>query len=145
MELRPLPKLIGTVRRERKDIFLVGLKHRSGAPRTGSTSAGLHLVKEAFCNLVRANDTGSRLNMVVTPEEARDHVTTDRDEALRGLVAMAYLRSHLTFTRSTVVAGVEGDRPALLHGKGLGLAVRSAEFSEPPFRAAPCRSPGTPS
>lgn len=43
--------------------------------------------------------------MIITPEEARYHVTTDRDEALRNLVEMAYLRSHLTFTRSTVVAG----------------------------------------
>jgi hypothetical protein len=105
MGLRPLPKLIGTVRRHRKDIFLVGFKHTSGASPDEQYVAGLHLVKEASCNLVLANDAVSRRNMVVTPEEARYHVTTDRDEALRGLVEMAYLRSHLTFTRSTVVAG----------------------------------------
>jgi hypothetical protein len=105
MELRPLPKLIGTIRRHRKDIFLVGFKHTSGATPDEQYVAGLHLVKEASCNLVQANDTVTRWNMVVTPEEARYHATTDRDEALRGLVEMAYLRSHLTFTRSTVVAG----------------------------------------
>jgi hypothetical protein len=47
--------------------------------------------------------------MIVTPEEARYHVSKtvngSRDEVLRNLVEMAYLRSHLTFTRSTVVAG----------------------------------------
>ncbi len=43
--------------------------------------------------------------MVITPEEARYHVTNNRDDALRGLVEMIKLRSHLTFTRSTVVAG----------------------------------------
>jgi hypothetical protein len=43
--------------------------------------------------------------MVITPEEARYHETTDRDVALMGLIEMTYLRSHLTFTRSTVVAG----------------------------------------
>jgi hypothetical protein len=105
MELRPVAKLIGTVRRHRKDIFLVGSKHTSGASPDEQYVAGLQLVKEASCNLVPANDTVTRWNMVATPEEARYHVTTDRDEALRGLVEMAYLRSHLTFTRSTVVAG----------------------------------------
>jgi ribulose-5-phosphate 4-epimerase/fuculose-1-phosphate aldolase len=105
MELWPVAKLIGTVRRQRKDILLVGFKHTSGASPDEQYIVGLHLVKEASCNLVLANDTVSRRNMVVTPEEARYHVTTDRDEALRGLVEMAYLRSHLTFTRSTVVAG----------------------------------------
>jgi len=65
----------------------------------------LHLVKEASANLVLANDTKTRLNIVVTPEEAKYHVTKDRQEALKGLAEMALLRSHLTFTRSTVVAG----------------------------------------
>ena len=128
MELRPLPKMIGTVRRHRKDIFLVGFKHTSGASPNEQYVAGLHLVKEASCNLVLANDTVSRLNMVVTPEEARYHVTTDRDEALRGLVEMAYLRSHLTFTRSTVVAGepVPWDSPLVpdsLREASLALGV----------------------
>lgn len=47
----------------------------------------------------------SKLNMVITPEEAKYHVTKNRTDALKGLVEMAYLRSHLTFTHSTVVAG----------------------------------------
>jgi hypothetical protein len=63
------------------------------------------LLKGASCNLVLCNDIKTRLNMVITPEEARYHETTDREEALRGLVEMAYLRSQLTFTQSTVVAG----------------------------------------
>lgn len=103
--LRPLGKLIGHLRSGRKDIFCVGFKHTNGATPEEQYIAGLSLVKEASCNLVLANDTQTRLNMVITPEEARYHVTTDREEALKGLVEMAYLRSHLTFTRSTVVAG----------------------------------------
>jgi hypothetical protein len=43
--------------------------------------------------------------MIITPEEARYHVTTDRAEALKQLVDMAWYRCQLTFTRSTVVDG----------------------------------------
>jgi len=43
--------------------------------------------------------------MIVTPEEAAYHVTTDRDLALRQLVDIAWYRSHLTFTQSTVIEG----------------------------------------
>jgi hypothetical protein len=103
--LRPLGKLIAHLRNGRKDIYSVGFKHTNGATPEEQYIAALTLIKEASCNLVLANDTQSRLNMVVTPEEAKYHVTTDRAEALKGLVEMAYLRSHLTFTRSTVVAG----------------------------------------
>lgn len=105
LRLKPAGKLISHIRRGRKDIFLVGFKHTSGATENEQYVAGLNLLKEASCNLVLANDVTTRLNMVITPEEAKYHVTTDRMKALTGLVEMAYLRSHLTFTRSTVVAG----------------------------------------
>lgn len=102
---RALPKIIRKVRQKRKDIFLVGFKQTCGATEDEQYIEGLRLCKRASCNLVLANDTGTRLNMVVSPEEARYHVTKDRMEALRGLVEMAKHRSHLTFTRSTVVQG----------------------------------------
>ena len=101
-------KVINLFRAEkdsRKDIFLVGFKTTCGATEDEQYIAGLELCKKASCNLVLANDVKTRLCMVITPEEARYHVTTNREEALRGLVEMAYLRSHLTFTRSTVIAG----------------------------------------
>lgn len=105
IHLKPTEKLIKKIRQKRKDIFLVGYKTTCGATEDEQYIAGLNLLKEASCNLVLANDTKTRLNMVITPEEARYHVTTDRWAALTGLVEMAMLRSHLTFTRSTVVAG----------------------------------------
>lgn len=105
LQLVPAPKIIKHVREGRKDIFLVGFKTTSGATADEQYLAGLQLLKEGSCNLVLANDSKTRLNMVITPEEARYHVTTNRREALRGFVEMAQLRSHLTFTRSTVVAG----------------------------------------
>ncbi len=112
LRLTPSDKLVGMFRRDsvdgrqpRKDIFLVAFKTTAGASEDEMYAAGLKLCKQASANLVLVNDVVNRLNMVVTPEEARYHVTHDREEALRGLAEMAYLRSHLTFTRSTVIAG----------------------------------------
>ncbi|HEY6019812.1 MAG TPA: class II aldolase/adducin family protein, partial [Candidatus Paceibacterota bacterium] len=101
----PADKVIKKIRKTRKDIFLVGFKTTDGVSEDEQYLAGLNLLKEASCNLVLANDVKTRINMVITPEEARYHVTTNRTEALKGLVEMALLRSHLTFTRSTIVAG----------------------------------------
>lgn len=105
LELSPADKILGTIRKKRKDIFLVGFKTTSGATEDQQYIAGLNLLKETSSNLVFANDVRTRTNMIITPEEARYHVTANRDEALKNLVEMSYLRSHLTFTRSTIVAG----------------------------------------
>ena len=105
IELSPKEKIIKEIRNGRKDIFLVGFKTTCGATQDEQYIAGLNLLKESSCNLVLANDTKTRLNMIITPEEARYHVTKNRDEVLEMLVEMAYLRSHLSFTHSTVIAG----------------------------------------
>ena len=105
MELAPASKIISSIRKNRKDIFLVGFKTTSGATEKEQYKEGLHLMKQNSINLVLANDVVTRMNMIITPEEAKYHVTNDRKEALTQLVDMAYLRSHLSFTRSTVVDG----------------------------------------
>lgn len=66
---------------------------------------GLHLLKSSSCNLVLANDTKTRVNMIITPEQARYNVTTNRFDVLKSLVEMTLARSKGTFTRSTVVPG----------------------------------------
>lgn len=105
LDMRPALKIIGEIRKGRKDIFLVGFKTTCDATRKEMYLAGLNLCKTASVNLVLVNDTKTRLNMIVTPEEAAYHETTDRQEALKNLVEMTYMRSHLTFTQSTVVSG----------------------------------------
>lgn len=105
LHLSPSQKIVSEIRRKRKDIFLVAFKTTCGATEDEQYLTGLHLLKTSSCNLVLANDTKTRNNMIITPEEARYHVSTDRDYVLKNLVEMAYLRSHLMFTRSTVVAG----------------------------------------
>lgn len=105
MQLTPTDKIINKIRKTRKDIFLVAFKTTCNATEQEQYIAGLNLLKANSCNLVLANDTGTRTNMIITPEEAKYHVTTSRTVALEKLIDMTYLRSHLTFTRSTVVAG----------------------------------------
>jgi hypothetical protein len=105
LKLKPSAKVIADVRKHRKDIFLVGFKATKGLAKQDQFNAGLELVKKASCNLVLANDLETRLNMVITPEQAPHHVTTQRQVALRGLVQMAIERSKGHFTRSEVVDG----------------------------------------
>ncbi len=104
MKLTADNKIVNTIRKIRKDIFLVSFKTTSWATEDEQYLAGLWLLKNSSSNLVLANDIKTRKNMIITPEEARYHVTTNRNEVLENLVNMVQLRSHLTFTRSTVIA-----------------------------------------
>lgn len=103
--LEPTQKIIKQIRDGRKDIFLVAFKTTCGATEQEQYLAGLDLLKKNSCNLVLANDTKTRVNMIITPEEAKYHITKDREEALKQLVDISYHRSHLSFTRATVVDG----------------------------------------
>jgi hypothetical protein len=103
--LWPADKIISKIRRERKDIFLVGFKTTCGATEDEQFLTGLHLLKSSSCNLVLANDTKTRINMIITPEQARYNVSTDRNEVLNALAKMALARADSNFTRSTVVEG----------------------------------------
>jgi hypothetical protein len=105
LELTPSEKIVRLFRKDRKDIFLVAFKQTYDATPEEQYQQGLDMLKASSANLVLANDSKTRLNMIITPEEASYCVTTNRQEALTQLVEMAHLRSHLTFTRSTVVAG----------------------------------------
>jgi len=105
MLLWPSEKIISKIRKERKDIFLVAFKTTCGATEDEQFLTGLHLLKTNSCNLVLANDTKTRVNMIITPEQARHCVTTNRDIALDMLAEMTISRSRGTFTRSKVVTG----------------------------------------
>lgn len=98
--IRNTPNSSGVVR---KDIFLVSFKATAGATGEEQYYGALHNLKRSSSNLVFANDVENHRMMVLTPEEARYHETKCRKRALRGLVEMTALRSHLTFTKSTVV------------------------------------------
>jgi ribulose-5-phosphate 4-epimerase/fuculose-1-phosphate aldolase len=103
MHLTPAEKIVNSIRKERKDIFLVAFKATTNASPEEQYAQGLRLLKDASANLVLANDTVTHHNMVIVPEEERYFETTNRDEVLNGLVKMALARKGLTFTHSTVL------------------------------------------
>jgi len=105
LAISPADKIIGKIRQKRKDIFLVGFKATTGMSEQEQYVTGLGLLKGASCNLVLANDVHEHRNMVITPEEAKYHVTKDRKTAVWGLCEMVAMRSQLHFTRSTVIEG----------------------------------------
>jgi hypothetical protein len=105
IRLTAADKIIKRIRAERKDIFLIAFKTTCYVPEDHQYSAGLHLLKENSVNIVVANDTGTRLNMIIVPEEAKYCVTEDREVVIKSLVTMVKLRHDLTFTRSTVISG----------------------------------------
>jgi hypothetical protein len=105
ISLKPTPKIIDTIRKTRKDIFLVSFKTTCGASEEEQYRAGLNMLKRSSSNLVLANDVVTRVNMIITPEEAAYHVSKNRDEVLENLIQMAHARSRLTFTRSEVLPG----------------------------------------
>lgn len=112
MSLLTNPKIISYVRKARiggqiprKDIFLVGWKATSGATSEEQYKLGLRALKMYCCNLILANDTLTKNNIIIVPEEGIYSETKDRGKVLNDLVEMAYLRSQLTFTRSTVIDG----------------------------------------
>jgi hypothetical protein len=105
MTLRPAPKLIGKIRKTRKDIFVVGFKTTTDANPGEQYAADLRLLKTNSLNLVLANDTITRRNVIIAPEETQYTPTTDRTYALNTLVEIMLSRMTNTFTRSTVVPG----------------------------------------
>jgi hypothetical protein len=105
MLLWPSQKVLGKIRKERKDIFLIAFKTTCGATEDEQFLTGLHLLKTNSCNLVLANDTKTRMNMIITPEQARYAVSMDREDALQFLVEMTLSRAKGIFTHSTVVPG----------------------------------------
>lgn len=104
LELAPSSKIVDKIRKKRKDIFLVAFKTTCNASKREMFEKGLSMMKRASCNLVFVNDIGTRTNFIITPEESSYGVEMEsRDDVLNELVQMTLLRSHLNFTRSTVV------------------------------------------
>lgn len=109
IKISPTDKIISKIRKTRKDIFLVAFKTTCGATEDEQFIAGLSLLKNNSCNLVVANDTKTRKNMIITPEQSRYCVSTDRNYMLDTLIDMTLARANGKFTRSTVIDGKSVD------------------------------------
>ena len=103
IDVTPAAKLIGSIRKVRKDILVVGFKTTTGATSDEQYATALKALKRDSINLMVANDTVTRNNMIVAPEETRYAETTDRRAMLRRLVEIMLSRLENTFTRSTVM------------------------------------------
>lgn len=95
-------------RKKRKDIFLVAVNYTYDKNNLEQYISGLNLCKKASVNLVlqyNVAKNGAENYFIITPEEAKYHESNNIDDVLLNLVDMSKLRSHLTFTRSTVISG----------------------------------------
>jgi hypothetical protein len=89
----------------RKDIFLSHVNITGGFSKEMQFCEQLDLVKKASSNLGVAYDIRTNHGMIVGPEESAYDETDNLDQLVNSAIDMAELRSHLTFTRSTVIDG----------------------------------------
>jgi len=97
--LSPSEKIISKIRRKRPDIFLVGFKTTTDKSSDEQFLIALKMMKSSKCNLVLANDTVTRNNMIITPEETIYSETTDRKLVISELCKMIEMRNSLTYHR----------------------------------------------
>lgn len=87
MMLSPAEKVIRWVKEDREDIFLVGFKTTCGETEDKQFDAGFGLLRDSSADLILANDTRTRVNMII--HEKGSYITKDREEALVKLVDTA--------------------------------------------------------
>ena len=100
LELTPTEKIIRNIRVKRPDIFLVGFKTTTNKSSEEQFYIGLKMMKQSKCNLVLANDTVTRNNLIITPEESIYSNTINREDALNELVEMYTSRLDATYNRT---------------------------------------------
>ncbi len=103
MHLTPSEKIIGIIRKERKDVFAVGFKTTSFEEEGVLYTKALRLLKQNSLNLVFGNDIGNKKQCIVAPEESRYAHELTREGALQMLVKMSLSRMQNSFTRSTLI------------------------------------------
>lgn len=93
------------IRDKRKDIFLSVIHLTNRLSKQKMYEVGLSICKQGSANLVLVSDSHYNWNMIVTPEEAAYHESDNLLDCITNLVDIAYYRSHLTFTQSSVLEG----------------------------------------
>ncbi|MBK3779975.1 phosphopantothenoylcysteine decarboxylase [Paraburkholderia aspalathi] len=80
MALEPTPKLLSAIKVIRPDLFLVGFKTTAGADEDGQRDAALRQIQETGADLVLANDTVTRSNLLFDAKGIR--LKGSRDDVL---------------------------------------------------------------
>lgn len=104
------PELL-TLRKERKDLYVVAVLKDWSLDQEEAFLAGLRLLKENSINLVFF--WGAEFTMIITPEQSR--YTDHFGKSLLLVIEMALARAEGTFARTNVVPGnlVEWDHPGI--------------------------------
>lgn len=92
MVLTPAEKIVPHIKEERPDIFLIAFKTTAGKGEDVQAQKASALLRQSHADLVLANDTVTRTNMIVTPEGTVEFTGTDRQAALKALVDIACAR-----------------------------------------------------
>lgn len=103
LTLTPTNKIISKIRKQRPDIFLVGFKTTTNKTSDEQFLIGLKMMKSVKCNLVLANDTVTRNNIIITAEESIYGNSTNREEVIKELVDMTKSRSIGTYNSSIFI------------------------------------------
>lgn len=103
LTLTPTNKIISKIRKQRPDIFLVGFKTTTNKTPDEQFLIGLKMMKSVKCNLVLANDTVTRNNIIITAEESIYGNSTNREEVIKELVDMTKSRSNGTYNSSVFI------------------------------------------
>jgi hypothetical protein len=84
------PKIIGKIREDRDDIYVVGFKTTCGiGSKDEMYQKGCELLKKSKCNLVLVNDTKLRVNMIINEKREELFYNTDRELSLGFLTKYA--------------------------------------------------------
>lgn len=93
MVLTPARKVVSRVKAARPDLLLVVFKTTTHADQAEQQARAVELLAESGADLALANDTGTRLNLIVAADGQALLATADRDQALACLVALACERA----------------------------------------------------
>ena len=86
MALTPSKKIIATIKNQRPDMFLVGFKTTTEHSPAEQTEAALRMGQGSRCDLIFANDTVTRNNMLITTDGTCLVSSEDRQLVLERLV-----------------------------------------------------------
>ncbi len=92
VKLNPTEKIITKIKHQRPDVFLVGFKTTTGKISEEQVSIASKMLKESKCDLVLANDTVERNNIIINQHQQICFETHNRELALSELATLIRIR-----------------------------------------------------
>lgn len=86
MDLMPSDKVIASIKKQRPDVFLVGFKTTTNFSPKEQQAAAYRMLSESKGDLVLANDTSTRHNLLINAKNECLIASDDRIEVLKRLI-----------------------------------------------------------